>query len=69
MTNKDRRVKLQVDNGFLICPRCHRDRKIVKITPTTAAKNLEVMCKFCKFKFSIDIERGQSFESQSPVQD
>lgn len=69
LTNKDRRVKLQIENGFLICPRCHRDRKIVKITPTTAAKNLEVMCKFCKFKFSIDIERGQSFESQSPARE
>lgn len=69
LTNRDNRVKLRIENGFLICPRCRRDRKIIKVTPTTAAKNLEVMCKFCKYKFTVDIVSGQSFESQSPAQE
>lgn len=69
MTNSRKRVNLPVKDGFLICPRCRRDRKIVRVAPTTVAKNLEVMCKVCKYKFAIDIEEGQSFESQSPAQD
>lgn len=69
MTNSKKSVNLPVKDGFLICPRCHRDRKIVKVSPDTVAKNLEVMCKFCKYKFAVDIIAGQSFESQSPTQD
>lgn len=52
-------------DGFLVCPRCRRNKKVIRITPDTTAINLAVYCRYCKSEIRIDILEGQCFESQS----
>lgn len=56
---------LSVRDGFLVCPRCRRNRKVIRIYPDTAAVNLAVFCRTCKAEFKIDIDKGQCFFSRS----
>lgn len=49
--------------GFLICPRCRRNRKLLQVHPETEAQNLTVFCRVCKREIKLDIEKGQGFES------
>ena len=48
------------------CPFC--GGKLVRIAPGTEAERLPVWCRKCRRELLIDIARGQSFLSQSPVQ-
>ncbi len=57
---------LRVRDGWIECPICHRNRKLLRITPETKARSLPVFCRSCKREIIIDIERGQSQESRSP---
>lgn len=56
---------LSVKDGFLVCPRCHRNKKLIRIAPDTTARNLVVYCRSCKSEFKIDISEGQCFKSRS----
>ena len=56
---------LPVENGWLICPRCRRNRRVMKITPKTFGLNVAAFCKDCKWEGLIDIQEGQCFESRS----
>lgn len=56
---------LSVKDDFLVCPRCRRNKKVIRITPDTTAINLAVYCRYCKSEIRIDILEGQCFESQS----
>lgn len=58
--------KLIVKDGWLMCPSCRR-RKVLQVRPETSAKNLIVYCRNCKHSVTVDIDRGQCFESQSPT--
>lgn len=51
-------------DGFLQCPTCRGNKKLLKIEPDTTATNLVVFCRFCKTEHRIDINRGQCFESR-----
>ena len=57
--------KLTVRNGWLICPHCRK--RLLRVEPSTAAKNLIVYCRNCKSSLAVDIDRGPSFYSQSPT--
>ena len=57
--------KLIVRDGWLICPCCHK--RVLRVEPNTAAQNLIVYCRNCKRTVTVDIDRGQCFESQSPT--
>ena len=46
--------KIQTNNGWLICPKCGRG-KVLKLLPTTAAKDLTVHCKICKQESVVNI--------------
>lgn len=56
---------LEIENGFLICPRCRRNRKVLRITPQTSGKRIIVYCAVCKSEFAIDIDHGKAKFSQS----
>ena len=56
--------KLDVRNGWLICPVCHRNRRLLRVRPSTEAKDLQLFCKDCKSEIVVDIDKGQCFESR-----
>ena len=55
---------LPVKDGWLECPRCHRNKRLLQVKPDTRAVNLIVYCKDCKTEHKVDIEEGQCFESR-----
>lgn len=57
--------ELSIVGGYLICPRCFRNRKLLRVRSDTVGKNIEVYCRDCKSKILIDIIEGRSFESRS----
>lgn len=64
MQNHDFSDILTVKDGFLQCPTCRGNKKLLKIEPDTEARNLIVFCRFCKTEHRIDISRGQCYESR-----
>ena len=55
---------LAVRDGYLICPICRRNTRLIQVRPETEAWSLTVFCRMCKSEIKIDIEKGQCFESQ-----
>ena len=61
-----KRGKLAVKDGWVTCPVCRRNRRLIRITPETEAQALPVFCRDCKSEIILNIERGQSVERRSP---
>lgn len=57
--------KLITKDGWLLCPSCRK--RLLRVGQNTAAQNLIVYCRNCKRTLTVDIDRGQCFESQSPT--
>ena len=55
-----------VKDGWITCPNCRRNKRLLRITDTTEAKRLPVFCRDCKTEIILDIARGQSVERRSP---
>ncbi len=60
------RGKLNVENSWLACPVCKRNRRLLRVEPETEARNLTVYCRDCKTALILNIDRGQSVERRSP---
>ena len=58
--------KLTVKDGWVACPVCKLNRRLIRIKPETVAKALPVFCRDCKSEIILDIDRGQSVERRSP---
>ena len=56
---------LTVRDGYLVCPKCRRNRRVMKINPDTVAHRVVAFCRDCKAENIVDIDRGQCFESRS----
>ena len=56
---------LTVKDGFLVCPHCRRNRKLMKIRPEAEATGVVAFCRTCKTESVVDIHKGQCFESRS----
>ena len=56
---------LIVRDGYLICPNCRRNKRLMKINPDTVAHRVVAFCRDCKTENIVDINRGQCFESRS----
>ena len=55
---------LTVEDGFLVCPGCRTNKKLLPVEPDTEARNLRIYCRVCKRRYKVDIAKGQCFESQ-----
>ena len=62
MQSEKKPVKLDVVNGWLRCPFCRK--RLLRVEPDTAAKNLIVYCRDCRTETMVDIEKGQCFQSR-----
>ena len=54
--NKENRGIIQVTDGWVRCPVCQRNKKLLRITPKTVAKHLPVYCRLCGSEIILDIE-------------
>lgn len=58
--------KLEIRNGWLTCPICRQNKRLLRIYPDTEARNLEVYCRYCKTRMILNIPpKGQSLKDQS----
>ncbi len=55
---------LTTRDGWLECPNCRKNGRMMKIRPDAEGKRLTVYCRMCKNEFLIDIHKGACFESQ-----
>jgi len=62
----ERNGELTVKNGWLACPICRQNRKLLRVEPETQATNLPVYCRKCHNETILNIERGQRVRRQSP---
>lgn len=53
-------------DGWIACPECRRNKRLLRITDRTEAVSLPVFCRVCKREIILNIERGQSVKRQSP---
>lgn len=58
--------KLVVKDGWVTCPNCRRNRRLIRVGPETQARLLPVFCRTCHSEIILDIDRGQSVKRQSP---
>lgn len=58
--------KLIVKNGWVTCPNCKRNHRLLRVEPETEARNLPIFCRDCKSTVILNIDRGQSVERRSP---
>ncbi|MBQ9838993.1 MAG: hypothetical protein IJO56_05855 [Oscillospiraceae bacterium] len=56
---------LTVKDGYLVCPRCRTNGRVMKIDQSTFAINAVAFCRTCKWEGFVNIEKGQCFKSQS----
>lgn len=54
------RSKVNVKNGWVTCPVCNRNHRLLRINEDTEAKGLPVYCRYCKAEVILNIGRGQS---------
>ena len=59
-------AKLVVKDGWVTCPVCKRNHRLLRVDPETEASNLPVYCRTCRSEFVLNIDRGQSVKRQSP---
>lgn len=66
MQTQEKRGKiLTVKDGYLVCPRCRQNNRVMKINPDTTARHAVAFCRRCKAEIIVDISEGQCFESRS----
>lgn len=58
--------KLTVKDGWVTCPVCKRNHRLIRVEPETEATGLPVYCRTCRSEVILNIERGQSVKRQSP---
>lgn len=62
---ENRGKMLTVKDGWLTCPVCRRNRRLLRVLPETTAEYLEVYCRDCKTSLIVNIAKGQSVERRS----
>lgn len=55
---------LTVKDGWLECPNCRRNKRVMQIPPYAVAHRVIAFCRACKWEHDVDIAEGQCFESR-----
>ena len=55
---------LTVKGGWLECPNCRRNKRVMQIPPYTTARRVVAFCRACKWEHDVDIAEGQCVESR-----
>ena len=64
LRNKEKRGRmLTVENGWLACPCCRRNRRVMQIRPDAEGRNIVAFCRICKTEHIVDIVKGECFQS------
>ena len=66
MQHTEKCGKLVVKDGWVTCPICKRNHRLIRVGPETVAQYLPVYCRTCHSETVLNIERGQSVKRQSP---
>ena len=53
------RGKLVVKNGWVSCPYCARNTRLMRVLPETAGRSIQVFCRTCKREIVLDIDKGE----------
>ena len=56
---------MTVKDGWLSCPVCRQNKRLLRILPQTKAQSLTVFCRHCKNEMQVDIDKGQCYLSRS----
>ena len=64
MQAQSNRGKLVVKDGWISCPVCRRNNRLLRVRPDTEARNLQLYCRTCRTELILDIEKGQSVKRQ-----
>lgn len=49
-----------VNEHWVTCPGCRKNKKLLKIRPDTEARSLVIYCRGCKREIVLDIDKGES---------
>lgn len=60
---ENRSKLLTVRDGYLICPVCRQNKKLLPVLPETSGRNIAVYCTKCKHRTIVNIDNGLCFES------
>lgn len=58
-------IMLTVRDGYLICPVCEQNRRLIAVRPDTTATNLALFCRKCRKTTVVDISLGLCSRSPS----
>lgn len=61
-TQVNRGKMLTVRDGWLQCPICCRNNRMLRIFPDTKATGLQVHCRLCKAEIIVNIDKGECHE-------
>ena len=61
----ERGKMLLVEDGFLVCPVCLRNKHLKRIGHNERGENIVCYCRSCKQETVVDIEQGQCYMSRS----
>lgn len=53
-----------IKDGAIICPRCAKKIRCIRVGPDSVARRVNLQCQFCKHNFDIDIQPGQRRQGQ-----
>ncbi len=66
MQSQPKPARLVVKDGWVTCPVCRQNHRLLRVDMETVAKDLPIYCRDCKTEIILNIDRGQSVERRSP---
>ena len=56
---------LSTKDGWITCPICRRNHRLMRIRDDTFGRNLVAYCRTCRSEVILNIDEGQSVKRQS----